>query len=569
MKLAILLVSVAITPLFGQLSREQMRVDFEQLAALVAKHYAPYEWKRDALGHDAMDLRPWLQRVSQAKDDLEFLEICAEYMAALRDLHSGFFVPSDFVAEAPLFVDYYDGKPLIESIDRSVLPVRLFPVQVGDELIAVDGQPVAAWVERVSKLQSFANPSATRRWALDQIFFRVQAVLPRAHEIGETLRIEVRREATGAVETYEVPWDKSGTPVLRIGPTVTPTRSARTHGRSTSLIGRKGDLGETLTVLEQLRIRRAPAQKSTRLVGFGSVRPAFNPPQGFVQRLGARGSDVIYSGSYRADGLNIGLIRIPNFPSGSAATAMLRQIDAEVEWMKNNTDGLVLDLMRNPGGDVCLATDLAARFIPYRFRALGDELRPWLEYIRFWRDELDFATEIGFDNTTLALLEAIISDLESAYGEVRGRTGPWDICTLSLDREPVRDRDGNASAYHKPMIVLIDEFSTSSGDVLPAMLQDANRALMFGKQTAGGGGLSFETYTGFYSEATASVSFSLGTRARAVSPAGLPTTNYIENVGVLPDFDVDIMTRENLLTGGAPFVRLFTSAIVDHIRRSR
>ena len=41
-----------------------------------------------------------------------------------------------------------------------------------------------------------------------------------------------------------------------------------------------------------------------------------------------------------------------------------------------------------------------------------------------------------------------------------------------------------------------------------------------------------------------------------------PPSPYIENIGVQPDIVVDYMTRDNLVTGGVPFIQAFTSAAV-------
>ncbi|MBA3975616.1 MAG: hypothetical protein C0504_15525, partial [Candidatus Solibacter sp.] len=206
----------------AQMSPAQRRVDFEQLAGFVAKSYAPYEWKRDALKFDALDIAPWITRVEAANSDLEFFEICAEYVASLRDLHSGFYLPSDYLASIPLGVDLYGGRPLIDSITRSALPLSKYPFEIGDELVSIDGEPALDWVARIARQQSFANERATRRWAIDQIFYREQAVLPRAPETGDKATIVVRRRAASALETYEIPWTKTGTPYTVVGPTLTP-----------------------------------------------------------------------------------------------------------------------------------------------------------------------------------------------------------------------------------------------------------------------------------------------------------------------------------------------------------
>src|SRR6476661_9806746 len=114
--------TVSSGPLFAQLTSEQRAFDFQSLSAMLARRYAPIEWKKQAYGYDLLDLKPWLARVSAAKDDLEFFEIEAEYIAALNDVHTGFQMTSTFSATLGITVDIYDGKVLIDSINRSLLP---------------------------------------------------------------------------------------------------------------------------------------------------------------------------------------------------------------------------------------------------------------------------------------------------------------------------------------------------------------------------------------------------------------------------------------------------------------
>jgi hypothetical protein len=539
----------------AQMTPDQRRADFEQLAAFVNRAYAPLEWKRALFGFDALDARPWLERAAAARDDLDYYEICAEYVASLRDLHAGFSIPSDFVAAAPLVAGLYDGKPLIESVSRSALPLSRYPFEPGDELISVDGQAVGEWVDRAAKLQSFADERATRRWALDQIFFRVQEALPRAHQIGATARIAVRRRATGALETYDIPWFKQGTPFPGTGP-LPPVRAA-------ALAAAPPLRGRAL-----LRDRSVPRYK--RLRGFGSLAPSFALPAGFVQRFGRGGSDLVFSGTFQAEGFTIGFLRLPAFPSEPHLGAlMLRQIDGEVQYFRGAVDGLVIDVMRNPGGDVCLTNDILTRFIPYPFRTVGDEFRPTIEIVQAFRDMLADAIDEGAGRQEIAALRSFAEEVERAYFSLRGRTAPLPVCGISLDLQPLTDGGGHVIAFGGPMLTLIDEFSVSSADVFPAVLQDAWRSLMFGRRTPGGGGLSTFRPAGHYGEAWASMTITMGVRPRTPDVAGIPPSRFIENIGAWPDIEADIMTGENLLTGGRPFVQGFTAAIVEHIRRAR
>src|SRR6266446_8903237 len=155
---------------YAQLLTEQKMLDFQQLAALYAKQYAPYEWKRDALNVDLLQIGPWLAKVRDTKTDIEFYEICAEYVASLNDAHSQFFLPTDFQADLLFEVDLYDGRALIDFIDPSI--GRSFTFRVGDELISVDGKTVADWLKEFGKYNAFGNQRSTDRSSASLITFR-------------------------------------------------------------------------------------------------------------------------------------------------------------------------------------------------------------------------------------------------------------------------------------------------------------------------------------------------------------------------------------------------------------
>jgi hypothetical protein len=65
------------------LTIDQKTADFQSFAALYAKRYGPYEWKRDAIGFDLLNLGPWLAKVQATKNDLDFYEVMQEYVFQL------------------------------------------------------------------------------------------------------------------------------------------------------------------------------------------------------------------------------------------------------------------------------------------------------------------------------------------------------------------------------------------------------------------------------------------------------------------------------------------------------
>jgi C-terminal processing protease CtpA/Prc len=245
---------------------------------------------------------------------------------------------------------------------------------------------------------------------------------------------------------------------------------------------------------------------------------------------------------------------------------VLQELDVEIAWFEANTDGLVVDNMRNPGGLLCAGENLVGRLTPYPFRATGYELRATWSRVVGFQNALDNARATNAPRWVIDLYEALQRDLMRAYQENRGRTGPIPICSPSLDRVPPTDLAGRSLSYTKPLIMLIDEFSTSTGDSVPAMIQDAKRGRLFGWRTNGAGGTNITPAAGVYSEAFAGVVLGMMTRKDPVAVVGYPTSYYIENIGVQPDVEYDFMTRENLLQRGLPFVNAFTAALLEDIR---
>jgi len=115
--------------------------------------------------------------------------------------------------------------------------------------------------------------------------------------------------------------------------------------------------------------------------------------------------------------------------------------------------------------------------------------------------------------------------------------------------------------HTQPILVLTDEFTLSAAAVFAMMLQDAQRATMFGMRTDGRGGNpgTFDATT--YSEGTTRVTRSLIVRVAMIQTPGFPAYDYIENTSVYPDILQDYMTADNLLNQGTTFVQQFSAAI--------
>jgi hypothetical protein len=544
------------------LTPAQKEADFRYLASLFATYYAPLDWKKQLFNVNAMDIKPWLDRVAKTETDLDFYELCVQYVASLNDTHSSFSLPSDFDAWLGFYVDIYDGKLLIDSIDRSTLPSRTYPFTIGDELVSIDGVDATQVLDSLVKYVPQGNPRSSRRSAAQRLTDRFQSRFPHAPDLGDQAVVVIKRQ-NGNSETYNLAWVKTGTP-LEVGPVPSPKAAIR---KRASLEDRSQP--DYMKPLEELRfsgILDADADRNG-VLGYGSRNPIFlgGLPATFTRRLGGNSADFFYSGTFKRDELTIGYIRIPNFAPPSTATA-LQLLDKEIAYMNANTGGLILDVMRNTGGNLCFGQDVAARVIPYPFPVTGFQTRPFWARVNSFYNAMISAKLNNASWDVIAQYEVLYQELLSANQEGRLLTRPVPLCSASLTREPVKDADGNVLAYQKPVMLLIDEYSTSTADSFAAMLQDANRAVTFGYRTNGAGGNNTTFDAGVYSEGITGMTLALQTRKDYRWAPDYPASIYSENVGVHPDIIDDYMTQDNLLQSGAPFVHDFLEAMAAYIR---
>lgn len=595
---AVLLLTLSSTTPYAQetLTREQRISDLTELASQYAKNYGPYEWKRDALAFDLMRLTPWLQRIHHS-DDLDFQEALIEYVASLNDAHDLIAFPTTFTVSLPMSVDIYDGKVLIDAINRTLLPEAQFPFVVGDELVSLDGRPVQELIAAFRKYAISANQRSTDRIAANRLVARSQQIMPHAFEVGTAATVAIKLAVTGATNTYTIPWVKNGIPILSQGPLPSPVRGGgrmflSTDGQDITAAGLHGTAGTGATVFKA--VEAAPSDDTLpdymepirpllnvsvskdyyAVLNFGSRFPIFLPALlagGFTDLNGACATCIVrpgepvfyYVGTFVRDGKTIGFLRIPTMSPPSPSIA-LAQLDRAITLFNTTTDALIVDVTRNPGGTVSFVEGAAQRLIPTPFQTLGFEIRATAVWLFSFASQLNAArANPATPPAVLANLEANFNEVLRAFNENRGRSAPVSLNpTGSLTLQPA------ATVYTKPLMMLTDEFSASGGDALPAIVQSNHRGPIFGWRTMGAGG-SVVGFSGpAFTESFFRITVSLMNRGHVVNTPDFPPAPYIENIGVRPDMPVDYMTRANLISGGADFVNAFKAAIVGLVGSS-
>lgn len=540
----------------AQMTPDQKMLDFSQLAATYAMNYGPIQWKRDFLNFDLLNIGDWLNKAMATKDDLDFYEVCVAYVASLNDAHDAFNLPSDFQAYLGFTVDVYDGKTIIEFIDRNQLRTRDYPFQVGDELVSIDGVATADLLQQFIPYSIAANPLSTRRIAADSITFRSQAYMPHAHVIPNASTVVINRQ-TGGTQSFAIPWATGGTPITLVGPVISPFSASTAQAKPEAAAPATPAYMKPLMRLRNLRL---PQRKA--ILGFGDPQPVFTLPSGFVLRQGSDPQlDFFYSGTYQAQGKTIGYIRIPSFDTFLPSD----DFQTEIDYMQQNTDGLIVDIMRNPGGDLCAAEDLLSRIMPSPFQNIGLEIRATRSWVAAFQQAVQDAEDFGAPPIIVKQLQDLLKQVTDAFLTPSGRTPPLPVCDTTLTVSPATDDSGNPIAYTKPVMLLTDELTASAADYFAGVFQDNQRGLVFGNRTMGAGGNvdTFQVTT--YSEGVATLTESLMHRLNPVTTPDYPTAPYIENIGVHPDIAQDYMTIDNLKNNGAAFVQAFTNAAVTLI----
>jgi hypothetical protein len=559
------LFAIVLAPgLQAQLTPDQKTTDFMSLVALVSKNYAFVEWKRTAIQFDALKLAPWLTQIQNSPDDASFWKICSQYIASLQDSHSVFAIPSDWTAQLGFTVDLYDGKLLIDSIDPTFFsPRQPQPVQIGDELVAIDGKMAMDLINDIASQVGDGNSRSGKRYAASLLVNREQDIVAQATQISDQALLLIQR--SGVTSSVSLPWVVAGTPYSHAGPVPSPS-GAISHADVLHADVLHAD-SPSPNYMEHARKRQQFRIAPRRFVsGFGALAPIFNLPSGFTQRLGKGRYDSYFTGTFNAGGFTIGYLRVPDFLFLSSTDFQDRTLLNEISYFQANTDGLVVDVMRNPGGYGCTSEGLAQLLQPNGYLSLGVSIRAtWLDVMSAQQD-LDYATANGATDSEIAELTQILQALKDAFNQNRGMTQPLPLCGPTRNIPSYLDRTGKTIAYSKPIMILTDEFTASAAELFAAIMQDTGRATLYGMRTDGAGGAVGDFNAGVYSESSVSLASAIAVRSAPVVTMDYPAAPYIENIGVRPDTILDDMTADNLTNHGKTFVDGFTTAMVNYIQ---
>ena len=262
--------------------------------------FFPY---KDLIGEDWDDvLIRSIPAVEAAADPREYALALAEFWAHIRDSHGSVLSAElqSFRGQSPaaLILRSIEGRPVVTAV---LGPATRGEVRVGDVVTHVDGEPVEARLEILSRYTATSTPQDRAGRLTGQLVFGPE---------GSTCRLTVQGEAD---EPREVEMPRSGANFARV-------RESSTREEAFRVLG--GDIGYAHLG------RLTTAQVDAMFEAFGSTRAIVfdlrNYPQGtawsIAPRLNIRG--VVHAASFRRNVVGGDL----GDDEGSASFAFLQPI---------------------------------------------------------------------------------------------------------------------------------------------------------------------------------------------------------------------------------------------------
>lgn len=513
-----------------ELTVDEKISDLEQMVARIKSGYGPLHFKKRALGIDVDALHAkYSARIANTKTNGEFYYELSMFIAEFRDGHFSARVPTSHIASLPFTVDLVQGKVLIDEIASQLAP-GTFNFSKGDEVVEFNGKPVQEELDKLKPYISMANDQSRERLAAMSLTVRSGARMP--VPTNNLVSLKVRRGTSSIIETVELRWNYSGTPLDEFQPAPALLNS--------SLL--KGFNYDDLSTFSSLDFLSHPAVERSYRCSAGT-RIAIPKDATVIMKA----PFVAYY--YPTAAGNIGYLRIPHyvpemFTSGANTFS---HYEYAISLLEKNTVGLIIDQDHNCGGSVMFMHEMVSLFADKPFPPTPFELLASKEEHLTFQGWL---AGMGSQTTTL-----FYKNIQAVADLVKSSWEKGDFLTPKISIFGDTEFTPHKIRYTKPIIVLIDEVSGSGGDAFPSLMQGIGRAKLLGSTTMGLGGHVIELPPLYYSQV-----FPRMTRSLFYRPDGVP----VENNGAVPDISYS-PTRDDFMYEYKLYREFYTSKLIELI----
>lgn len=531
------------------LTNEEVIEDLHQLHNLIRDYYGPLQMKEKTIKFELDNLISDAKiEIRNAKNENQALGALAHVLGKLNDGHVGLTFPEYASApgqvKLPIFLTPIENRAIVGSVEDAA---KGLGIDIGDEVISIDGTKVMDFVGVASKYQSFGNPRSNTH-LLYRATLRPTFMTELAPK-GSEARLEVKK-TNGKTLPFTLIW-----------------RPQTIHDKKILFV--EPPKGDTGLYVPQAKALNAAA--GATLLALGANDPFFITPQNKakfnITTVSANEESLakfnvnkekpphIFSALYTYKKKNVLLIRQPtyeveNFPQ------YIQHYKAILSQYEPFVDVLVIDQTHNPGGQFQYLEAFFRLFIQDKSASVVQFMRAdrkWVRKLETWAKQLD--TDLESEASRQMLLRA--KTIESAY-----ERGDFFIpVPIPINQTPEVSPDPEYT-WKKPLLVLTDELSGSCGDIFPLVMKNVGWKT-FGQPTMGVGGTVEPV--GELTHSGGEVRLTRGLFALYKSRGDYTERDLVENSGIPVDYSYE-HTVEDFRNGFLKYVEAFSKAAIKQIK---
>lgn len=530
-------------------NKERMVRDLETIKGVIETQYAPIEWKETYSGWSLNGEVDLAKARIYSTDDItvkDYQRIVRDFLKSTQDFHVSIAFYSTEKAYLPFIIKSAENRFFIAALDKTKLTSG--QLQVGDEILAFNGQPINEALEEFKQLEIGSSTSLSNQTMAQFFFTHRYGSLGHLVPQGEVM-VQVKPKSEKRTTQVQLNWiyhnEKIKEPILKTRHTLLSTFKQEKKLNS--------KLNQNSAFSKPMLAPFCNEMKSSFSSGVG-----MGDKKSFVPTLGKKiwtshPDSYFYAYLFETpDRRRFGYIRIPEYTESLSAIEEFREL---IERLEEESEALVIDQLNNPGGSVFYMYALLATLSDKPLTVPTHRITLTQKEVAFAVDALAAFKEAD----TLEEIKEIVGedidgyDVDTIFGKglvdyMHFVVSQWNLGITFTSPFPIWGvydiQPDKYAHYTKPILVLINENDFSCGDFFPSILQDNKRATLLGVKTGGAGG--------FVLSATYPNIFGIKQFSYTGSIAYRPDNTPLENLGVTPDINYE-MSVEDMTNFYAPY----------------
>jgi hypothetical protein len=526
-------------------TKERMVQEIDVLKNIAQVRYAPQQWKELCYGWKLKDAaakakeRVWTYPVDNIPLKV-FQRIVSDFFLSFKDYHTRVFFYSTEEARLPLHIKGIGRRYFVAYLNEQKLPATAL-LQVGDEVVSFDGIPIHTYVKQL-KDNELASIQPFTDAALAEIVLTNRSGMYGHHVPKGSALLTLRSHTTHALYDAELAWQYSPEELERQPlPAAIAAMEEPTFTNAFQSIFNPS----MLTLYSQIQsLAEATYNPNTYMMGG---RYSYTPTLGKVLWESPEHLPFHAYLFEMANGVKAGYVRLPHYQLKVKDVANFGIL---INFFEQHTQALVIDQLNNPGGSVFCLYEIASMLTEYPLTVPRHSLAITHHEAAMAATTLPNLLAISNDEEAKAVMGDVEMFLQGHLGNYATAQSfvkylqfileEWqqghiitDFTYLcGVDQIPPHPDQ----RYTKPILFLTNCLNFSSGDILPAILQDNSRAVLLGERTAGAGGT--------FIRATHINPFGIRNYGLTTSLVQRANGQIIENTGVTPDVPYQLTVRD-------------------------